>query len=291
MTNVKETSCRLCLKNITNKSFEVINNIIRDILDGLLLKLKLDSGSKEVICSACRRKLNTALEFKSTCLNTNNTIIPYVDNEKMLRLDLREVYMQEKKSELVCSQKICRLCMHPIKSEFRCIREEELETIQKLTPEMNVNIIKDPVVCNPCFDTLCTHNSFLKDCLEVEEKINSIFDSSATETQIDKSPLDLFIKTEDLDKEFDINEMGMSIKAECVDIKSEDEEGRGAAALHGIRQRGARVLNGCDNTIDEGFVRSATRVLQSTASDDAMWDYTVDETPVRVLGNPEVETQ
>ncbi|XP_023310316.1 uncharacterized protein LOC111691531 [Anoplophora glabripennis] len=226
MTNVKELSCRLCLKNITDESFEVINNIIRDILDGLLLKLKFDDESTEVICNVCRRKLNATLEFKSTCLNADNTIIPYVDSKKILQLDLREVYMQEKKSELVCSQKICRLCMHPVESEFRCIREEELEAIQKLTPEMNINIIKDPVVCKPCFDSLCTHNSFIKDCSEVKEKIKSNFDSSATESQIDTSPLGLFVKTENLEKKFDINETEMSIKAESVDIKSEDEERR-----------------------------------------------------------------
>ncbi|XP_023310310.1 uncharacterized protein LOC111691530 [Anoplophora glabripennis] len=187
-------------------------------------KKKFDDESREVICNACRRKLNAALEFKSTCLNTGNTIIRYVDSEKMLQLDLREVYNQEKKSELVCSQKICRLCMHPVESAFRCIREEELEAIEKLTPEMNINIVKDPVVCKPCLDSLCTHNSFLKDFSEGEEKIKSIFDSSAAGSQIDTSPLGLFVKTENLDKEFDCNEMEMSIKAECVDIKSEDEE-------------------------------------------------------------------
>ncbi|XP_023310311.1 uncharacterized protein LOC108904329 [Anoplophora glabripennis] len=223
-TDVKETSCRLCLKNITDENFEVINNIIRDILDVFLLKLKFDDESKEVLCNVCRRKLNTALEFKSTCLNTDNTIIQYVDSGKMLQLELREVYTQEKKSELVCIQKICRLCMLPVESEFRCICEEELEAIEKLTPEMNINIIKGPVVCKPCWDSLCTHDSFLKECSEVKEKIKSIFDNSATESRIDTSPLDLFVKTENLDKEFDINEMEMSIKAESIDIKSEDEE-------------------------------------------------------------------
>ncbi|XP_023313002.1 zinc finger Y-chromosomal protein-like, partial [Anoplophora glabripennis] len=224
MTDVKETSCRLCLKNITDGTFEVMNDIFRDILHVLLLKLKFDDESKEVICNICRRKLNTALKFKSTCLNTDNTVIQYADSEKMLQLELREVYMQEKKSELVCSRKICRLCMQPVEREFRCISEDELQAIEKLIPEMYINIIKDSVVCKPCFDSLCTHNSFLKDCSEVEEKIISIFDSSATESQIDTSPLDSLVKTENLDKEFDIKEMEMSIKTESIDIKSEDVE-------------------------------------------------------------------
>ncbi|XP_018564464.2 zinc finger autosomal protein-like [Anoplophora glabripennis] len=224
MSDVKETPCRLCLKNISDKSFEVIDSIIRNILDVLLLKLKFEVESKEVICDACRTKLNAASEFKSACLSTNNTIIPYVDNEKMLQLDLREVYMQEKRSELVdisCSQKLCRLCMRPVENEFRCISEEELEAIEKLAPEIIINIVKDPIVCNPCFDSLCTHNSFLEDCLEVEEKIKG---SQATESQTEALPSYVFVKTENLDNGFDINEMEMSIKAECVDIKSEDEE-------------------------------------------------------------------
>ncbi|XP_023311901.1 zinc finger protein 729-like [Anoplophora glabripennis] len=227
MADVKETSCRLCLKNIIDESFDVTDNSIRDILDVLLLKLKFDNESKEVICNVCRRKLNAASEFKSTCMNTDKAIIPYVDSEKMLQLDLREVYMQEKKSELVsisCSQKICRLCMQPVESEFRCISEEELEAIEKLAPEMNINIIKDPVVCKQCLDSLCTHNSFLTDCLEVEEKIKNTFDCLATESRIDTSSLDLLVKTGNLDKEFHINEMEMSIKVESIDIKLEDEE-------------------------------------------------------------------
>ncbi|XP_018561245.1 zinc finger protein 347-like [Anoplophora glabripennis] len=226
MSGVQGTLCKLCLKTITDKRFEIIDNAIRDILHVLLLKLEFDSDSKKVICNVCRTKLNTALEFKTMCLNTDSTVIPYVDSKTVLQLDLRDVYMQEKKSELVCSQKICRLCMQPVESEFKCIREEELEAIEKLAPEMIINIVKDPIVCKPCFNSLCTHNGFLKDCLEGEEKIKSSFDSAATESQIDTTPRDLFAKTENLVKEFDINEMEMSIKTECVDIKSEDEERR-----------------------------------------------------------------
>ncbi|XP_018577605.1 uncharacterized protein LOC108915929 [Anoplophora glabripennis] len=225
MTGVREPYCRLCLKIIADKSFEVINNVIRDILDVLLLKLKLDDVTKEVICSVCKSKLYAALDFKSACLNTDNIIIPYVDSEKMLQLDLREVYRKEKKDESISeNQKICRLCMQLVKSDFRCIREEELETIQKLTPEMNINIIIDPVVCKVCLDSLCTHNSFCRECLEVEENFKGSSDCQATESLVGTSPSNLFVKTENLDREFDIKEMEMSIKAEIVDIKSENEE-------------------------------------------------------------------
>ncbi|XP_023312087.1 uncharacterized protein LOC111692355 [Anoplophora glabripennis] len=224
ITGVQETSCKLCLKTVTVNGFEVINNVIRE---GLLLKLKFDSEGKDVICNVCRRKFNAALEFKSTCLNTDYTINRYVDSEEILQLDIRDVYTKENTSESIDisdSQKICRLGMHPVESEFRHICEEELEAIGKLAPEMNINIIKDPVVCKECFESVCTHNSFLKNCLEVQEKIGGIFNSAATESQIDTSPSDLFVKTEYQDNEFDIKEMEMSIKAESIDVKSEDQE-------------------------------------------------------------------
>ncbi|XP_018561228.1 zinc finger E-box-binding homeobox 2-like [Anoplophora glabripennis] len=219
MTGVQETSCRLCHTTVTITNFSVIDNVIRNVLDALLLKLKFDSESKEVICNTCRKKLYAAFEFKSTCLNTNNTIVPQVD--------LKQVYMKEESSksmDISDSQKICRLCMQPVRSEFTFIHEEELETIQKFAPEMNIDIKDHPIVCKECFDSLCIHNSFLRECLEVEEKIKGSFDSQATERQIDTLPCDLFVKTENLYKEFDINRTDLSIKTECVDIKSEDEE-------------------------------------------------------------------
>ncbi|XP_018564510.1 uncharacterized protein LOC108905922 [Anoplophora glabripennis] len=175
MSGVREIVCRFCLNTVTDKSFEIIDNATKDILHVLLLKLKFDDESKEVICNVCRRKLHAAFQFKSICLNSDNTIIPYVDSEKMLQLDIRDVYAKENTSEsmdISDNQKICRLCMQPVESEFRCIREEELEAIEKLAPEMITGIIKDPIVCNSCFDSLCTHNSFLKHCLKVEEKIS-----------------------------------------------------------------------------------------------------------------------
>ncbi|XP_023311837.1 zinc finger protein 142-like [Anoplophora glabripennis] len=229
---------------------------------------KFDGKCKEVICNICRRKLNMASEFKSTCLNTDNTIMLYVDNEKMLQLDLREVYMQQKKSELVdipCSQKICRLCMHPVESEFRCIREQELEAIEKLAPEMNIDIVKDPVVCKGCFDSLCTHNTFLKDCSEVEEKIKSVFGSSATGSQLDTSAFGLFVKTENLDKEFDI-EMEMSIKAEYVDIKSEDEERSDTP----LRTSNIVSFNDCKDAEEHG---SGIRFSAKHDSDSKVYKY------------------
>ncbi|XP_018564488.1 zinc finger protein 90-like [Anoplophora glabripennis] len=234
MTSSTEAPCRLCLKTVTDKSFEVVDDATRNILYVLLWKLKFVGASEEVICNACKRKLDAAFEFKTMCLSTDNIITPYVNCEKMLQLDLREVYMKETGSELLTDmsqdQKICRLCMQ-LKFEYRFIHEKELEAIHNFAPEMNINIVRDPIVCKHCFDSLCTHNSFIKDCLEVEEKIGGICDSSASDSQTNTLSSNLFIKTEKLDAEFEIDEMDISVKPEFVEVKSEEFEDESDTSL------------------------------------------------------------
>ncbi|XP_018577913.1 zinc finger Y-chromosomal protein 2-like [Anoplophora glabripennis] len=261
MASIKQTICRLCLATIPDKNFKVVDEYTKAVLDIPLLKLKYEDGDKHVVCNLCYERLNAASEFKSTCLDTYNTIIPYVDCEKMSGLDLREIYMKENGKVISCDQKVCQLCMHLVTSEFRRVLEAELDVILKFVPELNTCIAKDPVICTLCFNSLYTHNVFLKDCsiisdkvggvwdsqiadggadlfiktenlreleLEVDGKIRGICDSSVGEsqTEINVLPSGLFIKTENLDKDYDINEMEMSVKTECVEIKSEEDEGR-----------------------------------------------------------------
>ncbi|XP_018577911.1 zinc finger protein 845-like [Anoplophora glabripennis] len=258
MTDFKNFACRLCLKTITNTNFEIIDDDIRNILSALLLELKRFEN-KELICNACNKKLNAAFDFKSMCRNTNKTVISNKDCENMLQLDLGAVYMKEKASDqlmdISCDQKVCGLCMQLVKSEFRCIREEELEAIQKFVPEMVIKVIKGPVVCKPCFDSLCTHNSFLKDCLEVEEKIRSTCDSSALESQ---SPSDLFVKIEQLGELCETDETEMSIKTECIEIKPELDEEDGHATPENSASRDLREVAD-KSKHDSGLVKKTKR--------------------------------
>lgn len=87
-----------------------------------------------------------------------------------------------------------------------------------------MSIIKDPVLCKLCFHSLNTHNTFLKDCLEVDRSITDIFKSSASESRTDTCPSDLLVKHEYTGKESEVKDEEMLIKTECIDIKSENEE-------------------------------------------------------------------
>ncbi|XP_018577917.1 zinc finger Y-chromosomal protein 1-like [Anoplophora glabripennis] len=141
--------------------------------------------------------------------------------------DLRDTYMKEMNSEQLMGisndQKVCRFCKQTVKNEFRCIREEEVAVIQKFLPEMNMAIVKDPVVCKPCCDFAYAHNSVLKDCLKVKVETENIPDSTAADIKIDTS-MDFLSETDNLDKATEINYIEMSIKNECIDIKSEEDE-------------------------------------------------------------------
>lgn len=84
-------------------------------------------------------------------------------------------------------------------------------------------IVKDPVICRPCFDSLSTHNTFLEYCLGVDQRITDTFDSSAEDAKTYGLSSDLFIKTDRFHKE---SEIEMAVKTEFADIKTEEGEGR-----------------------------------------------------------------
>lgn len=54
----------------------------------------------------------------------------------MSQFDLREVYMKENGTTISHDQKVCLLCMQLVKAEFRWVRNEELDAIEKFVPEM-----------------------------------------------------------------------------------------------------------------------------------------------------------
>lgn len=95
----------------------------------------------------------------------------------------------------------------------------------------NINIVKDPIVCHTCFDSLCAHNSFLEQCLENQRN----------------TPLDLFIKTENLDEASEINVTENPIKFEFPEVKSENDSFIEAKKLdiEEIRQMETSVKNEC----------------------------------------------
>ncbi|XP_023311735.1 uncharacterized protein LOC108914054 [Anoplophora glabripennis] len=90
-------------------------------------------------------------------------------------VDLREIYPKEKGNTQLTDKlndhKICRLCMQLIQGDFMLAHEVEADMLKKYIPEINFDVVKDPVVCKQCFDFLGVHSGFIRKCLEVEEKL------------------------------------------------------------------------------------------------------------------------
>ncbi|XP_018568385.1 zinc finger protein 99-like [Anoplophora glabripennis] len=205
---LNEYSCRLCLK--TDEKYELIDDFTKDILNVLSLRLILDDRKKPLMCTTCSEKIKLALEFKSICLATDDTIFPYIDCEE-LQLNLRDIYMKESGSKqsinLSVDQKVCSLCMQLVGHTFIDIREEEVKTIHKFVPEMNINVVRDPVICKRCFESLNAHNSFLGHCLEVEEKIGYM-EMEVKDNECDE----ISVTSRGIDKKFEEKQQGSNLR-------------------------------------------------------------------------------
>lgn len=60
----------------------------------------------------------------------------------------------------------------------------------------NFNSTKDPVICSLCLDSLNTHSSFLKSCLDVQEKINTVCEDKVESNLVCTKTEEIEIKTE-----------------------------------------------------------------------------------------------
>lgn len=81
-----------------------------------------------------------------------------------------------------------------------------------------MGVIKDPIICKCCFDSLNTHNSFLNDCIELE-KTTGHKEVSQPDIQLLHRSVEVDdIKTEVVEFE------EMQIKSEYIGIKSEEKQ-------------------------------------------------------------------
>ncbi|XP_018578094.1 zinc finger protein 708-like [Anoplophora glabripennis] len=203
MEDFVEEYCRLCLSVVKDGHFKEIQAVTKDILDVLLLKLNFEEKSRHVMCNVCSLNVMEAFKFKSMCLYTDNTIIPYVDDEAGCSVDLIKIYVKETGNEqltaILDEYKVCRLCMHLIKGKFISVHKMEIDMIEKYIPEINFSVVEDSVICRQCFDSFRTHSSFIKNCLEVEERIMSTHKTEVSGNLIWTLSSDLVVKTEEID--------------------------------------------------------------------------------------------
>ncbi|XP_023312060.1 zinc finger protein 90-like [Anoplophora glabripennis] len=233
MEDIWEQYCALCVNTISDGNFKEIQVVTRDILQVILLEVNFDGRSKRVMCNICSLAVMEAFKFKSMCLYTDYTIIPYVHDKTRYSVSLMEIYTKEKGIEqsinTMKEQKVCRLCFQLIRAEFISVHDVNIDMIECYIPEINFSVTEDPVICRHCFDSFDIHSSFVRRCSEVEKKFKSIQPSL-----ISSIKTDIKIKSEASDQEeelskiestvMEIEKEEMSIKAESIEIKTEEND-------------------------------------------------------------------
>ncbi|XP_018568359.1 zinc finger protein 761-like [Anoplophora glabripennis] len=222
-TILEETFCRLCLNTIRNSNCQVIEEVIRDVLKIVLPDVNLEEEVRHFMCTTCSVKLFAAFNFKSVCMDTEDLIFPYINASKMSAIDLKDVYLKEKENiqltDVSQSLRICRLCFQPVTYGFVALNEVDVDIIDTYIPQVNISAIRDPVICIACFDSLCTHGTFLKNCLDAHEKYTNVYQQSYIKTE------EIEIKLEDHQEGDRLWDTSDDEPLETSDCKDAEEDG------------------------------------------------------------------
>ncbi|XP_018571824.1 zinc finger protein 99-like [Anoplophora glabripennis] len=234
--NFKETFCKLCLHPISNTNCQLIGEITKDFPEIVLPKLNLKERDKYFMCNSCSVKLSAALNFKSACMGTEDIIISYVNSSKTSVVDLKEIYLKEKGNvqliDIRENQRICRLCFQLVTCGCVSLNEVDVDIINTYI-QVDISATRDPVICGPCFDSLHSHGSFLKNCIDAQEykHIDKQFNIKIEETEIKlEDGQDALEKYENIDKQ-------SYIPFERVDIKVEDDYWHGESSSYGFDEK------------------------------------------------------
>ncbi|XP_023312539.1 zinc finger protein 43-like [Anoplophora glabripennis] len=253
-TIFEETFCRLCLNTIRDSNCRVIEEVIRDVLKIVLPHVSLEEKVTHFMCVKCSVKLFAALNFKSICMDTEDLIFPYINASKMSMIDLKEVYFKEKGNIqlMVVSddQRICRLCFQLVTYGFVALNEVDVDIIDAYIPQVNIRATRDPLICTVCFDSLRTHGSFLKNCLDAHEKYTNVHKQSYIKTE------EIEIKPEDDQDSDTLPETFNNEPFEKSDWKDAADDGckpesKAANKRNMKTKQGRKVSYKCDKCIYE----------------------------------------
>ncbi|KAJ8933322.1 hypothetical protein NQ318_011675, partial [Aromia moschata] len=146
MTSQK--ACKLCFNESNN--FQVIEEIIREILDVLLLKINFSLNEDYVICETCADSIYTFFEFKSDCLYSEDHMVPFIRTMNGMKVDIVQVaYLKENPGAATASDSddaVCRLCLKRDRCVDLNVFSENFadDILAKCIPEV---VSKDNPVC------------------------------------------------------------------------------------------------------------------------------------------------
>ncbi|KAJ8979355.1 hypothetical protein NQ317_010128 [Molorchus minor] len=148
MKEDKPVICRLCLNLIEDGSFDLLDEVKKQMLNTLLPNMNLACPTQPVICKHCTTVLHNSYHFKTEFLNYMKNVEPQIKDKKHQ----------------------CIYCLTVTKQE--CTAAENILLKEMLTqcfPENDV--IESTSICEKCVEPLHSQYIFVSKCLEVEEKI------------------------------------------------------------------------------------------------------------------------
>ncbi|CAG9814762.1 unnamed protein product [Phaedon cochleariae] len=170
-----EKVCGFCL--IKGSQYEIIENLLKDLLDTLLIPLDFTTLKEPISCKECVKQLHELFNFKTLCLYTEDALIPFLEknNGEVSQLNLESVYSVNKL--LRCTKtgekpQICRLCLeistHCLSLDTAILESKVRNVFENYLPEISLQAIESPSICENCvqmlhsfdrFATMCTSNA------------------------------------------------------------------------------------------------------------------------------------
>ncbi|XP_018564798.1 uncharacterized protein LOC108906118 [Anoplophora glabripennis] len=171
MSEISTNICRLCLQTI--QDLKVVNDSEIDIIQIVLPQIDLNCTDNHVICEDCTELLQQSFAFKSKCLEIEDSIHDFTNDNKD-QVNLEKVLGIDEDD----SKKICRTCLGYLESNAftKLDRANELKLImEQCLPEMDVELTLNPVICQLCEELLKQMYNFVTLCIQNDEKINQLY--------------------------------------------------------------------------------------------------------------------
>ncbi|KAJ8952574.1 hypothetical protein NQ318_006941 [Aromia moschata] len=191
MEDTKIQICRLCLKVISDDSFEVLKETHKIHILYILPETNIVVSTNPVLCKICVNTLQESYNFKTACVEVESFLQEFIIPDRQLDLEtvmssetLRKVENEMGKLVHVKDKSmICRLCLTAIEvnsfKEFGIIEENLL---QKCVPEMDLTLTEKPISCENCIEYLQSQFNFVMKCLDIDEAINDYLLSNNLQT-------------------------------------------------------------------------------------------------------------
>ncbi|KAJ8948549.1 hypothetical protein NQ318_000089 [Aromia moschata] len=165
-----QKACKLCFKE--TKDFQVIEEIIREILDVLLLKIDFCLIEDYVICESCANSIYAFLEFKSTCLYSEDRMVPFIRTMNGMEVDIVEVaYLKENPGAATAGD------------SDDAVENFADDILAKCIPEVDINSTRDPKICLSCQISLLNYYQFVTECLAKQENKMECDDREAIKSE------------------------------------------------------------------------------------------------------------